>query len=106
MSCIFKVRKQVIKFIKEDIIPNMQEYGRQRDEILSHPKYANDPEMGHLRAPQPALLKDLREKAKKAGLYNFFLPEVRRQELAKGEGERGRERERAKRVPSPFGFAY
>ena len=74
----FQVRSQVIKFVNEDIVPNMAEYGRQKKELLALPKYANDKEMGHLRCPQPPIVKELREKAKAAGLYNFFLPEVTR----------------------------
>lgn len=65
----FEKRKAVINFITEVIIPNQPEYVRQRKELT---KKFDDP----LLAPQPKILDELREEAKKRGVYNFFLPEV------------------------------
>jgi acyl-CoA dehydrogenase len=65
----FQERRKVIEFITEVIIPNQAAYGKARRELeqqYDHP----------LHAPQPAILDELREEAKKRGVYNFFLPEV------------------------------
>jgi acyl-CoA dehydrogenase len=66
--CILQVRSKVIKFVLEVIRPAGAEYKKQRAELVA--------KFGSLEAPQPPILDELREKAKAAGLYNFFLPEV------------------------------
>eukprot|EP00039_Didymoeca_costata_P005864 m.85337 g.85337 ORF g.85337 m.85337 type:complete len:447 (+) comp13005_c0_seq2:95-1435(+) len=66
-----EVRKKVVEFITEDIVPAQPEYRKQLQELLQtvdHPT----------KCPEPPILKQLREKAKKRDLYNFFLPEVGR----------------------------
>jgi len=81
----YEVRRKIIDFIKEDIIPNRQLFAQQIEEGIVNvttsrealpgedPAYARHP----VWAPsQPAILFELRQKAKARGLYNFFLPEV------------------------------
>jgi acyl-CoA dehydrogenase len=67
----FEVRKLMIKFIQEDIVPGGKIYKAQQDELL---KTVDHP----TKCPEPPILRELREKAKARGLYNFFLPEVGR----------------------------
>lgn len=65
----YDVRKRVINFCLEHIQPAREVYKAEQEELLktvSHPVYC----------PEPPVLDILREKAKQAGLYNFFLPEV------------------------------
>lgn len=81
----FEVRKRIIDFIQEDIIPAMPVYGKQyRAEVQKvrtsrkpaapgeDPAYTNH----EVWAASPPLTMELRQKAKARGLYNFFLPEV------------------------------
>ena len=80
----FEVRKRIITFIKEDIVPAMPVYSSQcREEVLKlkdrkpaspyeDPKYTHD----SVWAASPPIVDELRQKAKARGLYNFFLPEV------------------------------
>lgn len=80
----FEVRKRIIDFIKEDIIPNSAEYGRQyREEIKKVQKHrepmpGEDPTYARhsVWAASPPITMELRAKAQARGLYNFFLPEV------------------------------
>ena len=65
----FEVRKNVINFIQEDVIPATSLYKRQYEENKAKVDH-------HVLAPQPAILKDLRQRAKDRNLWNFFLPEV------------------------------
>jgi len=65
----YDVREKVIAFIQEDIIPATKTYKAQHAELL---KTVDHP----VNCPTPPVVKDLRELAKKRGLYNFFLPEV------------------------------
>lgn len=65
----FEARKKVLAFIKEDVLPALPEWHRQRAEEVkkvSHQVYA----------ALPPLHYQLRDKAKQRGVFNFFLPEV------------------------------
>lgn len=65
----YEVREKLIRFIEDDVIPAMPEWGRQRKELeskVAHPLLAALPPMHYV----------LRDKAKARGLFNFFLPEV------------------------------
>ena len=65
----FEARKQVLRFIEEDVMPAMPTWRAQRkalEEAAAHPT----------EAPMPPMLWELQEKAKARGLFNFFLPEV------------------------------
>jgi len=80
----FEVRKKIINFVKEDIIPAQEIYRKQhREEVRKvqtsrepvageDPKYARD----EVWAAEPPIAMEMRQKAKARGLYNFFLPEV------------------------------
>lgn len=80
----FEVRKRIISFIKEDIIPGMPICAVQyREEVKKvkdrkpaspheDPTYTNHA----VWAASPPIFDELRQKAKARGLYNFFLPEV------------------------------
>lgn len=80
----FEVRKKIINFIKEDIIPAGKIWGEQhREEVRKvmtsrepmpgeDPHYARHP----VWAASPPIVMELRQKAKARGIYNFFLPEV------------------------------
>merc|ERR1712232_657962 len=71
--------------IKEDIIPHQKTYTDQMQQAIDKvvngreglpgedPAYARHPVWAE---SQPPILYELRQKAKKRGLYNFFLPEV------------------------------
>jgi acyl-CoA dehydrogenase len=80
----FNVRKKIIDFIKEDIIPAQPMFGKQmREEVKKvqtsrKPMPGEDPAYQHsaVWAAQPPMTMDLRKKAQARGLYNFFLPEV------------------------------
>jgi len=71
----FEVRSQVLKFIKDVIRPATPIYSQQRRKLVQEAIAAGGTDLD---APQPPMLAELREKAKAAGLYNFFLPEVGR----------------------------
>eukprot|EP00658_Telonema_sp_P-2_P049354 TRINITY_DN37527_c0_g1_i2.p1 TRINITY_DN37527_c0_g1~~TRINITY_DN37527_c0_g1_i2.p1 ORF type:complete len:253 (-),score=70.74 TRINITY_DN37527_c0_g1_i2:109-867(-) len=65
----YDVRSRVIRFCNDVIQPANQVYQEQRARLLktvSHPVFC----------PEPRIVHDLRQKAKEAGLYNLFLPEV------------------------------
>jgi len=65
----FEARRQVIKFIQEDVVPVLPEWHRQRKELekaVSHPVFA----------PMPDMHWKLQKIAKARGVYNFFLPEI------------------------------
>jgi len=80
----FEVRKKIISFIKEDIMPISAIYRKQHLEEVrkvqtsrepmpgEDPQYARNP----VWAASPPIAHELRQKAKARGLYNFFLPEV------------------------------
>ena len=65
----FELRKQLVEFLSEVILPRRQEYAYER-------KRLEEKESDPLKAPQPAILKELQAEAKKRGLWNLFLPEV------------------------------
>ena len=67
------MRSQVLKFIKDVIRPATPIYSQQRRKLVQEAIAAGGTDLD---APQPPMLAELREKAKAAGLYNFFLPEV------------------------------
>jgi len=65
----YEARRQVVRFIQEDVLPALPEWNRQRAELeakASHPTKAPMPPMHHV----------LAKKAKARGVFNFFLPEV------------------------------
>eukprot|EP01059_Diplonema_ambulator_P036118 TRINITY_DN887_c0_g2_i1.p1 TRINITY_DN887_c0_g2~~TRINITY_DN887_c0_g2_i1.p1 ORF type:complete len:481 (+),score=184.89 TRINITY_DN887_c0_g2_i1:48-1445(+) len=65
----FEMREKIIEFIREDVIPQMETYKQQNAQLqreAAHPTLA----------PEPPVLKVVREKARQRGLMNFFLPEV------------------------------
>ena len=80
----YEVRKRIIDFIKQDILPAMPVYGQQYREEVAKLKdrkpasphedaaYTNHP----VWAASPPIAASLRQKAQERGLYNFFLPEV------------------------------
>jgi acyl-CoA dehydrogenase len=81
----FDVRKKIIEFIKEDIMPNRGTFNKQIGEGIAKTVATREPMLGEdpayakhpVWAPtQPPILYELRQKAKSRGLYNFFLPEV------------------------------
>lgn len=80
----FEVRRRIIDFVKEDIIPATPEFIQQRTEQIAkvktrQPLPGEDPAYAQNAVwaeSQPPLLHELRQKAKSRGLYNFFLPEV------------------------------
>lgn len=80
----FEVRKKIISFIKEDIIPMSETWKKQhREEVLKvqtsrEPMPGEDPKYARheVWAASPPIAMELRQKAKARGLYNFFLPEV------------------------------
>jgi len=81
----FEVRKKIIDFVKEDVIPNQSEYSKQMREAMMETQKTREPMPGEDPAyarhavwarSQPPILYELRQKAKACGLYNFFLPEV------------------------------
>lgn len=65
----YKIRDDVVSFVKEVIIPAMKVYKEQKDELM---KTVDHP----TKCPQPPILNELRAEAQERGLYNFFLPEV------------------------------
>jgi len=63
----FEVREQLLEFIVQSVLPARAAYQAAVDAA------------GHdLRAPQPAVVKELQAEAKARGLFNLFLPEVSR----------------------------
>lgn len=80
----FEVRKKIIDFVKEEIIPCEETFKKQyREEIRKvqtsrEPMPGEDPQYARheVWAASPPIFDDLRQKAKARGLYNFFLPEV------------------------------
>jgi len=80
----FEVRKKMINFIKEDIIPAQDAYRKQMKEEVRkvttsrEPMPGEDPQFARhpVWAATPPMQMELRQKAKARGLYNFFLPEV------------------------------
>jgi len=80
----FDVRKRIIDFIKEDIIPMSSTYGKQRRAEIKKVKESRQPMPGEdpmyareeVWAARPPIEMEMRAKAKARGLYNFFLPEV------------------------------
>lgn len=80
----FEVRKKIINFIKDDIIPAQAIYAKQHQEEVQKVMTSREPMSGEdsqyarhpVWAASAPVLMDLRQKAKARGLYNFFLPEV------------------------------
>eukprot|EP00943_MAST-04B_sp_MAST-4B-sp1_P009670 g9670.t1 len=61
-----EVRRKVTAFALEECIPMLPRYREERDELM---KKQSDP----LLTPQPPCFKELQQKAKDRGLWNFFL---------------------------------
>ncbi len=62
-------RRELVAFLKEDVLPSREEWRRQRAEleaVAAHPT----------EAPMPPMHWELQRRAQARGLYNFFLPEV------------------------------
>lgn len=80
----YEVRKRIIDFIKEDIIPLAPVYGKQMRAEIQKVKESRQPKPGEdpmyareaVWAARPPIEMEMRAKAKARGLYNFFLPEV------------------------------
>jgi acyl-CoA dehydrogenase len=80
----FEVRKRIIEFIKEDIIPAQDTYRKQHQEEVRKVQTSREPLPGEdpayarseVWAASPPIVMELRQRAKARGLYNFFLPEV------------------------------
>lgn len=80
----FEVRKRIIDFVKEDIMPAQETYRKQHRANVKKVQESRvampgeDPEYTRhsVWAESPAICYELRQKAKARGLYNFFLPEV------------------------------
>mmetsp|Transcript_2420 Transcript_2420/g.4453 ORF Transcript_2420/g.4453 Transcript_2420/m.4453 type:complete len:446 (-) Transcript_2420:88-1425(-) len=65
----YEVRKEILNFIRDDVLPARPEWHRQRAAL--------EAEAGHpTKAPMPPKHHELMDIAKKRGLFNFFLPEV------------------------------
>jgi len=65
----FEVRRQLLDFIREDVLPAKPKWWQQRSELE---KAADHP----VKAAMPQMHWELVTKAKERGLWNFFLPEV------------------------------
>jgi len=80
----FEVRKKIIDFVKEDIIPAQATASKQSRELKLQVQRSREPMPGEdpayarhaVWAASPPIIMELRQKAKARGLYNFFLPEV------------------------------
>lgn len=81
----FDVRKKIIDFIKEDVMPKRGQFVKEIHEGIMNTAATREGMPGEdpayakhaVWAPtQPPTLFELRQKAKSRGLYNFFLPEV------------------------------
>jgi acyl-CoA dehydrogenase len=80
----FEVRKKIINFIQEDIIPMQDVWRKQQHEEVQKVAKSREPMPGEdakyarypVWAASPPVAMELRQKAKARGLYNFFLPEV------------------------------
>merc|ERR1719265_1597149 len=65
----YEKRKQILDFIRTDVLPALPEWRRQRKAL--------EIEAGHpTKAPMPPKHHELQAIAKERGLMNFFLPEV------------------------------
>eukprot|EP00755_Sulcionema_specki_P021492 Sspe_Gene.74337::Locus_45968_Transcript_3_4_Confidence_0.545_Length_1491::g.74337::m.74337 len=64
----YEMRKRVIAFVKDDVLPQMSRYHRERTELERKAPHPTE-------APEPPVLHELRKKAQSRGVYNFFLPE-------------------------------
>jgi len=79
-----EVRRKIIDFIKEDIIPAQPMYAKQYREEVRKVQTSREAMPGEdlayarheVWAASPPMEMELRQKAKARGLYNFFLPEV------------------------------
>ena len=65
----FEARRDVVAFVRDDVLPVLPEYHRQRKALEQQAPHPTQ-------APMPAMHKVLQAKAKSRGLYNFFLPAV------------------------------
>merc|ERR1719231_143093 len=81
----YEVRSKMISFINEVIQPNNAKYASQFRELR---KKTVAQGLHPLKTPQPPVLQELREEAKKRGLWNFFLPEVRQRPGGPTDGAR------------------
>ena len=66
----FKIRRMLGDFIQNVIQPRTDEYVRERSKLKQIAKAKG---LHPLMAPQPAMLNELRQEAKRRGLWNFFI---------------------------------
>jgi acyl-CoA dehydrogenase len=72
----FDIRKKIIKFVLEEVKPRHTTYREQKDAMLKALPRDEGDGLVNLSTPQPPIFFELQQKAKEAGLWNFFLPEV------------------------------
>ena len=65
----YEVRRGLVQYIVEDVLPARAEWRRQRKELEDKAAHPTE-------APMPPMHWELQRKAKERGLFNFFLPEV------------------------------
>ena len=68
-ECFYEVRKRLLQFIVEDVLPARPEWIRQRRALEAQAAHPTQ-------APMPPMHWELQRKAQVRGLFNFFLPEV------------------------------
>jgi len=65
----YEKRRELVAFLKADVLPNREEWQRQRAALEAAAPHPTE-------APMPAMHWELQRRAQARGLFNFFLPEV------------------------------